>query len=1640
MAFYYDSFSYDPMQGMPTATWSITSKGIGLKEQKAQRIINASGSYVATWNTALEEIDHGCEAKIYLSDQGYDAGIIARSDLAGDECYVLLVTSDGSGDKDESTLHRRTSGGNGPAIETFAFDTTIGSTDNVYLRLEVETLGNGNVLLSAWHGSNKADGWEYDGTYTDSAGGKHTTGNYTGIISTGTKGAGKTDEISWDDFLAYDPFDTLWIDADRGRAGGIGTFFQPMDNIAGSLLSARTSCMNGETTIKVLSDLAESIDITHERHGGTSWWGEGNMGLKLTAFNDRRVWSDSTGTDNIAVTGDADFIYFQGFDFEIGTNVADDHIIVEAADLNTQFNGCSFELTKDAHGQTKNYGVSAGGDTGSVTFNYCYFFAHPSWSAYGDVAIYNPIANGETMSYIYIDRCIFYGSIKNGIYSNGAGTLNGTNILHCSFMDMGDNGEVTSGVRFECTGGDGANGHSVRDSLFASEDFETDDLDTGINVGADRELISARNAFFTVDTERGGDGDITSTDDFDSTDPDSKSLAAYRWKESAIADEKVPGILLAKDWSPTNINIRYAALDGTAIGALRGLGAQRLPLLPAGQYRLMDAGIVSTTNSWLSPTTITDATNINIRSAENKEAIMTFSVPAQNYVFDGVSYGELKHGRYINLKVGYSADNLTQGRYLIDEVKVQRTHNQNTLIVKCVDATKMLTDTVDLGYPDPNMYLLTYDPARRDAKGPDLVYMPDTFDGWTVAEAARALLAKCRIPSTQTWGTYSPDRSGYTIEDIADTIRLQKSRGYYVAFPIKQRQEAFLENKGGEEWVGVPLWNRLQKLVSKFGLDFHFNYEGSAVLAGASNPIRIHHRHDSLTTIANGLSTDPTYVANPRAFGGGYIDLTSSQTLLINNTDHGFVGIELYFERNNGAGTITVAVDGVNVPAYTAYPLDRDAGDYWFTDNADVDGSHECILKIATGLDFSMHDVSIDVGSANVRFSGYGIYVRRERSNTEHEFPIGTLTRINADYDIDTLVNDVVVTGDNREVENNLMVHGRSVDLASQDTPSAANYIGTAKQAWLHLEDVPNHDHAQFIADAIIHRHRQIRGTLKFETYAHPHLEVGDGIKAFEHQTSPSGVYWLTSNSTTFTRQDTGVKLHQAFEATPYEPFPSYEPPIDNPSIPASGAITDAIVTLSNGALIATAGYNPYDAYPTALKDKVVVNIQWKLWKEGLVTIRVRDEQTNQVQEVVENGTLMTPGDYTTATNNHRQWTGKWWDNSGVPSEGGRWVAAPNYPGKREEHEAGDHVNPGTLYATKGLSYVEIELKEKSTFRPLAKVIAELDEVGGAWQTRTKSFVIDLDMGPPGPGPSNGRVSFHIEHFPRYDYTGNHDGWWWRSISGHGFRYDIYSDDYVDRDGNELGMRIVCNVGQRESRIYFAGVIEAWSLLRAWSATYSRHVVQANKTDFHWLPEHTDGTGALRLEVENSEDGIITIPVSNPTHWLLPEGGTSPSNGYVFYFNPNSIGAEIAGTTEQRGLNYLYSDSVPEAIAGSDYAEPGHAYYNWSHSNVTKGYAWIVGFNQLLPKITNSLYLEDRSGRLYKGLMTHSIVDRDNRYWDSRRYDQRSGETLLHTALHKGYYNLGESIRTHHNTSHDWIHFTIDPTSTEVSMAYGEGY
>ncbi len=739
------------------------------------------------------------------------------------------------------------------------------------------------------------------------------------------------------------------------------------------------------------------------------------------------------------------------------------------------------------------------------------------------------------------------------------------------------------------------------------------------------------------------------------------------WSDSISHEDVVDVQLIAEEEPPWNVPVTNMTHQSHAEGA------STLQFSTGVTFMAFDADDVSKTN-FSTYDLSTDSFGIIRRNRLVKAYY--------GYIVDGQPEYVLKFtGLIQDVKPDHKTDAATISVTCIDA----------RVVATKAPVTKIEDMTV-AGVPNELSYdIAQYFPENVDALGGDGGIRPPAYDRWNLATTVRGMLYQTNFNSTQLWAKDAFDN--FLIDDRGVYLESTPAYPYSVKSILGARAEVntteelihsedtgWLSFKWDDEYRTVIHWTEnaeskdmpylymygfdaegwrsAYELCKSFGLVLGVDVEGNVYMRYPDNPVLYGAEERSATLPYLSYGIGWSTVENGEALSGEYgLATTDGAWLLIRFIG---TGIKIILPRNISVSDVTLIIDDVIVDGVNE--LDATTGDQGHTDWTDIvtadgyaelrfsagiqsywwykDGVHPStgnnptVFTVCDGLTSGEHRLIVQLTRWAMRFEGFEV-ITDSVERPKHEFD-ASRNLMDAGYKsgVEQLVNDVIVTGNQRGVLGDFVV-ARAVDMASISDENSPNFIGVRKPAYIADPRINNQERADFLAKALLLRHRRGERNPKLSSSGLPWLNPDDPVSIRDMhkvadgtliptiglysasdltkaqrvelaggvQPVPYTTYWIKETRDVFTKNDETSRYVSEFTTTSFPPLPAYEPLPEPTMAEDDTAISNIDISIDNASQ-----YNPFlsDA------EGKYVNIEFDLnWHARVLTVVIVAGEAN---------------------------------------------------------------------------------------------------------------------------------------------------------------------------------------------------------------------------------------------------------------------------------------------------------------------------------------------------------------------------------------------------------------------------------------------
>ena len=606
----------------------------------------------------------------------------------------------------------------------------------------------------------------------------------------------------------------------------------------------------------------------------------------------------------------------------------------------------------------------------------------------------------------------------------------------------------------------------------------------------------------------------------------------------------------------------------------------------------LNAGVVSHTNSFLSPITVAGVGKIRGTRAENEPSQYEFTLPYGDetgaYKKSGSVYtngtADLKEGKLIKIFAGYDCDTTPVASQTIGDVSgnieylprftgyiegFELDRNNNELTVKCRDFMTRLENSLCLNYPDPASYWSFRYVINTNETQPDGYNVPMAYDKWGVTDAMKDLLMKAGIPFSLFKGTIVRRESDGDLNlNTGDAIfdneyRLDQAR-FYGTDQVEEYVHKFD--------IGTTIHEALMKLVDTYGYRCGFRYDSYFTLEQTNNATL---KQDSGQGSGSG-----TQIRHTSALGGFYHNLentndtrtysfqgTGVTVIMRRGPDAGIDNNDNQYWSGTAGVTFTLKNSGsqtVGTWNYNMYLSEE-----WFYTNGifPMLGANPCIIPLTQNLNYDTYTLEIKNlnGIYNIDIDEVWIYnftyseIMQILQTYKSGGNIASIKDLRFERGVQDQRNDILVVGQrkgihvptgNKEVGlddpefskhlNNQYInyHSRSVDVDSIYNPNAENYVGRHLMTYIQEPNINTYQRADWLSFNILRSYRNIENSVDFSVIGNSILEVGDCISILDKvEEGGTNKWWIKSINEEITSDNWDIKA----DIFGKDPYPSYE-------------------------------------------------------------------------------------------------------------------------------------------------------------------------------------------------------------------------------------------------------------------------------------------------------------------------------------------------------------------------------------------------------------------------------------------------------------------------------------------------------------------
>jgi hypothetical protein len=314
----------------------------------------------------------------------------------------------------------------------------------------------------------------------------------------------------------------------------------------------------------------------------------------------------------------------------------------------------------------------------------------------------------------------------------------------------------------------------------------------------------------------------------------------------------------------------------------------------------VSAGVTSTTNSFLTATTLSGVEKVQVSQAIGEASTLQFDLPLDNtngyyydrvndkYIYNPDTTVQLKSRWLVEGYIGFvnlsSVDEYVKKfTGVITEISPKRnSKDKDTITVKCRGFEEFLSTALNLNYPDKFDYWAAgYAGSEYGFDHPDGVDMPPTYDGWELTKVVQSLMTRAYIdPSLfiekKTYVNNAGDSvaGNFLMERSSpEFVILDKGRNYGEPFATVEDDQVIDTSYVIQSNFGETITDYINKVVDIYGWEWGFSdyHNGAPFLKPKNNPIQTKFVSDATFS---GNWSDIQYDID--AVNGEYKDTTSN--------------------------------------------------------------------------------------------------------------------------------------------------------------------------------------------------------------------------------------------------------------------------------------------------------------------------------------------------------------------------------------------------------------------------------------------------------------------------------------------------------------------------------------------------------------------------------------------------------------------------------------------------------------------------------------------------------------------------------------------------------------------------------------------
>jgi len=505
---------------------------------------------------------------------------------------------------------------------------------------------------------------------------------------------------------------------------------------------------------------------------------------------------------------------------------------------------------------------------------------------------------------------------------------------------------------------------------------------------------------------------------------------------------------------------------------------------------------------------------------------------------------QIKRHRMVELHTGYvnSIGAIATTKRFVGQIRdwtINRSTNEQKVIIECYDWTIFLSDAINLGYPNVSDYL-AFGYTSTDTNGVSL-QRPRAYDGWLMEDVVDSLLVNAYIDpktllqkKTHTTVDGVSVTGGYLFFDRNQATKIYLDRNINYGNPLTIYNEDADDRYVWQFSIGESLNDNLSKVMNNYGFNYGFNDNGNFYVDSVENPFQIK-SIDEMTFYGSWTET-----TNTRGLFAVYKQTSVANASVLAT----FIGTsaELVVGVGSTFGTLHVAVSNptLGVVATGTFWLKANSDHFYYDGVDDSLGYNPSKIQIGSNWSYGSYEVKVVQKNGNINVNGLVVY-DSDFLTPAHSFYTGaTLSKrgvIVNNYDVsflkDSVRNDVLVVGrllgiqsslsvaeDNRDQlpinpNNPVAEHivSRAIDRSSIGSISASNYVGRPLQMIIVEPSIAEADRANWLASETVKRYNNNlrNATPRITVPGNPLVKLNDLIRAYDIKLAVlSTTYWVS--------------------------------------------------------------------------------------------------------------------------------------------------------------------------------------------------------------------------------------------------------------------------------------------------------------------------------------------------------------------------------------------------------------------------------------------------------------------------------------------------------------------------------------------------